>query len=108
MIDLIRCGPLGDCNPSAIPAMMSRERSAVSLMTRRCCESRPLGRRLLPAKSSSRAKGRLIAFSQRLARALRGPFTRNRLRHGLHVTFNALLDLGRGDQALGAHHSGVV
>src|SRR5665213_3428464 len=110
MIDLIRCGPFGDCKPSAIPAMMSRDRNAVSLITRRCCESIPTGRRLASTKSSSRATGRLIAFSQRLARALRVPFTSNRLRHGLHVTSpaGALLDLGVGDIALAGQHPGVV
>jgi len=45
MIDLMRWGPLGDCNPSAMPAMIRRDRRAVSLMTRRFCGSMPTGRR---------------------------------------------------------------
>src|SRR5579884_2353242 len=113
MIDLILCGPLGDCNPSAIPAMINRDRSAVSLMTRSCFGSTPTGRRFAPKKSSSRAIGRLIAFSRRLARALRVPFTPLQLRHELHVTCAfrvpfGLFDLRYCNQSFTRQHSGVV
>ncbi len=54
-----------------MPESMSRVRSDVSLMILRWLGSTPAGRRLAPKKSASLAEGNSIAFSHKLARALR-------------------------------------